>query len=247
MTLNAILSTSKEEMIQDPTIVKFTPPTNNSEDLKIKTDHELKKDKEEIQIFSNKETIESSAKIRATKCHLCDTRLTNIPSLDKHMKSTHKAENVIAKDTSTIKNFPCDKCNISPPDKGSPKTYEECPEVTETKIKTEIFKHETKDDTESTREVINKEQEKLFNGEGSLPNVETLQKINLLTNKAKIKTEISKHETEDDIDSTKAVAKTKNHETKNNLSSKNSRAEIQLQFLCILSHPNGSQTKWWGC
>ena len=46
MTLNAILSTSKEDMIQDPTIVKFTLQTNNSEDQKIKTDHELKKEKE---------------------------------------------------------------------------------------------------------------------------------------------------------------------------------------------------------
>merc|ERR1719203_885712 len=40
MTLNAILSTSKEDMIQDPTIVKFTLQTNNSEDQKIKINHE---------------------------------------------------------------------------------------------------------------------------------------------------------------------------------------------------------------
>ena len=54
MTLNAILSTSKEEMIQDPTKVKVTIPTNNIEDPKIKTDHELEEGTEEIQSFRKK-------------------------------------------------------------------------------------------------------------------------------------------------------------------------------------------------
>ena len=54
MTLNAIFSTSKEEMIQDPTIVKFTLPINNPKDPKIKTDNELKEDTEEIQSFRKK-------------------------------------------------------------------------------------------------------------------------------------------------------------------------------------------------
>ena len=130
MTLNAILSTSKEDMIQDPTIVKSTLQTNNSEDQKIIINHELKEGKEGIKILN--ETIESSADIKAKKCHLCDTNLTNILSLDKHMKSIHKVENVIAKDTSTNEKVSCNECNISPPEKGSLKTHKECTRVTKT-------------------------------------------------------------------------------------------------------------------
>ena len=50
MTLNAIFSTSKEDMMQDPTKVKFTIPTSYITDAKVKKDDD-QKEEEHIQSF----------------------------------------------------------------------------------------------------------------------------------------------------------------------------------------------------